>query len=70
MYHDSGFLFEYQDNERLAVRLIKEVLPSFGYNKKQMKAISEVILSTQVHSQPSSLLQKIMSDADYDYFRA
>ena len=67
LYHDAGFLFEYHDNERLAVRLVKEVLPSFGYNKKQIKAISEVILSTKAQAIPSSLLQKIMSDADYDY---
>jgi len=67
LYHDAGFLFEYHDNERLAVRLVKEVLPRFGYNKKQMQAISEVILSTQLQARPSSLLQKIMSDADYDY---
>lgn len=67
LYHDSGFLFEYDDNERLAVRLVKEILPIFGYNKKQMQAISEVILSTQLQVRPSSLLQKIMSDADYDY---
>jgi HD superfamily phosphodiesterase len=67
LYHDSGFLFEYADNERLAVRLVREMLPSFGYNKKQMNAISDVIMSTQIQARPSTLLQKIMSDADYDY---
>jgi len=67
LYHDSGFLFEYQDNERLAVKLIKEVLPSFGYNKKQIKEITEIILSTQLNTPPNTLLQQIMSDADYDY---
>ena len=67
LYHDSGFLFEYQENERLAVKLIKEVLPKFGYNRKQMDAIGSVILSTQLKARPNTLLQKIMSDADYDY---
>lgn len=67
LYHDSGFLFEYQHNERLAVKLIKEVLPSFGYNKKQILAITDVILSTQLEIRPHTRLQKIMSDADYDY---
>lgn len=67
LYHDTGFLFEYQENERLAVKLAREVLPSFGYNKKQLNAISDIILSTQIKSRPNSLLQKIMSDADYDY---
>ena len=67
LYHDAGFLFEYQENERLAVKLIKEVLPKFGYNRKQMNAIGDVILSTQLKTKPNTLLQKIMSDADYDY---
>jgi len=67
LYHDAGFLFEYHNNERFAVRLVKEVLPRFGYNEKLIQEISEVILSTKDQSIPSSLLQKIMSDADYDY---
>jgi HD superfamily phosphodiesterase len=67
LYHDSGFLYEYQNNERLAVKIIKEVLPSFGYNKKQMLAITDVILSTQLEIRPQTQLQKIMCDADYDY---
>lgn len=67
LYHDSGFLFEYQENEPLAVKLIREILPSFGYNKKQMQAVGDVILSTQLKARPNTLLQKIMSDADYDY---
>ncbi len=67
LYHDSGFLFNYLNNERLAVELVNDVLPSFGYNKEQIIAINEIIISTQFKDQPNTLLQKIMSDADYDY---
>jgi HD superfamily phosphohydrolase YqeK len=67
LYHDVGFIFQYENNEVLAVELIKEVLPSFKYNEKQIEMIGKIILSTQITARPLSLLEKIMSDADYDY---
>ena len=67
LYHDAGFIFQYADNEVLAVDLVKEILPSFNYNEKQIKVIGDIILSTQLKSRPFTLLEKIMSDADYDY---
>ncbi len=67
LYHDAGFLFQYDQNEALAVKLIKEVLPSFGYSNGQIKTIGSIILTTRLKSTPKTLLEKIMSDADYDY---
>lgn len=67
LYHDSGFIIRYEHNEELAVELIKEVLPSFGYNDKQIKIIGNIILTTRIKARPKTLLEKIMSDADYDY---
>ncbi len=67
LYHDAGFIFRYEHNEELAVKMIEEVLPKFGYNEKQIKTIGDVILTTRIKARPISLLEKIMSDADYDY---
>jgi uncharacterized protein len=67
LYHDAGFVYQYEHNEVLAVKMIEEVLPSFGYNDKQIKTIGDIILTTRIKARPISLLQKIMSDADYDY---
>ena len=67
LYHDSGFIFRYEHNEELAVELIKEVLPFFGYNNKQIKIIGNIILTTRIKARPITLLEKIMCDADYDY---
>lgn len=67
LYHDAGFVFQYDHNEVLAVKMINEVLPKFGYNEKQIKTIGDIILTTRIKARPISLLEKIMSDADYDY---
>ncbi len=67
LYHDAGFLFRYEHNEVLAVDLINEILPQFNYNKKHINTIGNIILTTRVHARPNTLLEKIMSDADYDY---
>ena len=67
LFHDSGFIFRYEQNEELAVKLIKEVLPSFGYSKEQIKVIGNIILTTRIKARPITLLEKIMCDADYDY---
>ena len=67
LYHDAGFVYQYEHNEVLAVKMIKEVLPKFGYSENQIKIIGDIILTTRLKSTPQTLLEKIMSDADYDY---
>lgn len=67
LFHDSGFMFEYERNEDLAVKLVKEILPSFNYSGKAVDTISKIILTTKLTARPRTLLEKIMSDADYDY---
>lgn len=67
LYHDAGFLMQYEHNEELAVKLINEILPSFNYSKDQIAIIGEIILTTRINASPQTLLEKIMHDADYDY---
>lgn len=66
-YHDSGFLFQYDNNEIFATNLVSEVLPNFDYSDVEINKINKIILATQSHITPSSLLEKIMCDADHDY---
>ena len=67
LYHDTGFLFEYHHNEDLAIGLCREVLPGFGYSEIQIEKIAGIIHSTKMHIQPESSMEKLMSDADFDY---
>jgi HD superfamily phosphodiesterase len=67
LYHDAGFIYQYEHNEEVAAKLVQVVLPKFGYNEKQIEEISKIIMSTKIKARPGSLYEKIMSDADYDY---
>lgn len=67
-FHDAGFLFEYHKNEPLAVELAQKVLPEFGYGDRAIESIGKIILATEINLQPTTLLEKIMCDADHDYF--
>lgn len=67
LYHDAGYLDTYKNNEDLAVRMARKVLPKFGYSTNQVKIISGIIRSTKQRAKPVNHLQEIMRDADYDY---
>lgn len=68
LYHDAGFISTYHDNEPIAVELIHQVLPDFGYEPKQIEAIGNIIMSTRLNIDPVTPLEFIMCDADHDYF--
>jgi hypothetical protein len=67
LYHDSGFLIRYRENEICSVQIIEEVLPEFDYTEIQIEAISKMIMSTEIPNKPKNLLDKILCDADLDY---
>ena len=67
LFHDSGFLIKYECNEGNAVDIVKEILPRFGYSKKQIVLVSEMIISTIIPQNPKNLLEQILCDADLDY---
>ena len=57
LYHDSGFIYQYEHNEEVAVQLTREILPLFGYNELEVKIIGDIILSTKIKARPTNLLQ-------------
>ena len=67
LFHDAGFTKEYVKNEPIGVAMAKETLPQFGYSEKQMEMIEKIIMSTQIPQKASTILEKIMCDADLDY---
>ncbi|PHR49170.1 MAG: guanylate cyclase [Fluviicola sp.] len=67
LFHDAGFIFTYEKNEELAIKLIEKELPHFGYSNEQIKEITKIIMSTTREVEPKTLLEKIMCDADHDY---
>ena len=66
-FHDLGFVKQYANNEPIAAKIAKEVLPELGYDEKQIAIIENLILATKVPQKPNNHLENIICDADLDY---
>jgi len=67
LFHDSGYIVKYCNNEVASVQIVCESLPEFGYSLKHIERISKLILSTEVPRKPKNIFEKILCDADLDY---
>jgi uncharacterized protein len=67
LYHDSGFLFQYQNHEARGCVLVREVLPGFGYSSATVDLICDMIMATKIPQSPTSKLAEVLCDADLDY---
>lgn len=67
LYHDAGFILQYNDNEGFAEQLARKTLPKYGYSEEQIVVIANIIISTAANNFPKTLLEKVMCDADHDY---
>lgn len=65
-FHDLGFIEVRTGHEAVAAHLAKTVLPGFGYTADQIQLISNIIQATVIPQNPTTLLEKIMADADLD----
>lgn len=65
-FHDLGFTERYNDNEVVAVDIVYEVLPTFGYSPAQAEVVVGIIIATRPPQNATNLLEKIMVDADLD----
>ena len=66
LYHDTGFLIRYKENERVGAGIARGSLKKYGYKKKQIKRIADAIMTTQIPQNPKTLLEQILCDADLD----
>jgi HD superfamily phosphodiesterase len=68
LYHDAGFVIQYMEHEAASCEIAKETLSDFDYSKQEIADVCSVIDATDLRKEPLSLLQKIIRDADLDYF--
>ncbi len=68
LYHDLGFIHQYEHNEELAVQMAGTNLPRFNYSTEQISMVQDMIRSTRAESTVESVYDRILSDADHDYF--
>ncbi|MBK21413.1 MAG: hypothetical protein CMP63_03715 [Flavobacteriales bacterium] len=67
LFHDSGFLNKYQDNEFEGAKLAKRELPRYGFTDGQVEVVVNMILATKIPQDPKNHLEEILCDADLDY---
>ncbi|MGD0712129.1 MAG: HD domain-containing protein [Bacteroidales bacterium] len=67
LFHDSGYIVQYFNNEVASIQIVCETLPEFGYSLRHIERISKLILSTEIPRKPKNIFEKILCDADLDY---
>lgn len=67
LFHDIGFIRQYEHNESVGVEIARATLPKFDYNSQQIEIVADLIFATVIPHQPNTKLERIMCDADLDY---
>lgn len=67
LFHDSGFLNKYENNEFEGAKLAKRELPRYGFTENHVDTVVNMILATKIPQAPKNHLEEILCDADLDY---
>jgi len=67
LFHDSGFLLQQKEHEKLGCELVRKYLPDYEYSAVQIESICGMIMATRIPQKPHNKLEKIICDADLDY---
>ena len=67
LFHDMGFIIEYDQHEYHSVKLAKSILPGYHYSIDQIETVCELIMATKIPQQPKNKYEEIICDADLDY---
>jgi len=67
LFHDTGFIIQYDDNEYIWAKIARNYLKSILYPNNKIKIIERIILATKPsYKNPIDILEKIIKDADLD----
>jgi uncharacterized protein len=66
LYHDTGYIEDYYNNEEIGLRIAYETLPYFGYQPADIEAVGRIIMVTRLPQCPQNLMEQIICDADMD----
>ncbi|MBX2930535.1 MAG: HD domain-containing protein [Chitinophagaceae bacterium] len=67
LFHDSGFVIQQKDHERISCEIAQKHLPDFGYSNQQIEQICGMIMATKIPQTPHNKLEEILADSDLDY---
>lgn len=67
LYHDTGFLVQREDHERLGCRFAIRDLQKTCISDAEIEKICGMIRATHIPQNPKTLLEQIVADADLEY---
>lgn len=68
LFRSTGFIYNYKANDVYGIKLAQAELPKYGYDRMQIKIVCSMINATsRSDSFPTTLLEKILCDAEHDY---
>ena len=67
LFHDTGFLMRYLNNETIGAQMVQAYAPQFGYSDQDISTIEKIIMATNSEIEPENLMEQILCDADHDY---
>jgi uncharacterized protein len=66
LFHDTGFTEQYEKNEHIWARIARKWLLEAGHREDRIEKIEGIIMATVLFSNPHTLLEEIIQDADLD----
>ncbi len=67
LFHDTGFIIQYDNNEYIWAKIAKNYLKTILYSEEKIKLIEEIILATAYdYKVPKNIYEEIIKDADLD----
>lgn len=66
-FHDIGYTINREKHEDHSISIAKDFLTQNKYDKKNTENVIDCIATTKLNEKPTSLLEKIMQDADYSH---
>ncbi len=67
LFHDTGYLTQYEDNEEVGVSFLQKILPDFSYSPIQIEQVSRIVSDTSLRKTCTSLHSQVVRDADLSY---
>ena len=67
LFHDAGFLEDYDNHEEASAELAKKVLQEFDYTEEEIDTVCRLIMATKLPHHPANKLEAVLCDADLYY---
>lgn len=67
-FHDTGYIEGCKNHEERSAEIAKDFMATEGFSIEQQLKVASIILATEAQSEPKTVLEKILRDADYKHF--